>query len=116
MVRWHKPAGHIPSTINVSTKYGKSSLHGNEESDLVFKTWPWKYQSVDHENEVGVMCHKPGGHVPSMINVSTKNGKSSVHGNGETDLLFKTDHENTSQLTMKMRSMSGVHMEIEKLS
>ena len=47
-------------------------------------------KSVDHENEVKVMCHKPGGHVPSMINVSTKNGKSSVHGNGETDLLFKT--------------------------
>ena len=29
---------------------------------------------------------------------------------------LKLDHENTSQLTMKMRSMSGVHMEIEKLS
>jgi len=38
-VRWHMPGWHVPSMVNMWTKYGKLMLYSNEETtDLITKT------------------------------------------------------------------------------
>jgi hypothetical protein len=38
MVRWQKLDWHVPSMINVWTKYGEPKLYGNWETYLITKT------------------------------------------------------------------------------
>ena len=108
-----------PSIVNVWTKYGQLSLYGNIETTHTLHTlhhqcvdqiWSalsfilWQYRN--HTNTT----HRPSSmygpnmdslhcmaiqkahihYIPSIINVWTKYGQPSLHGNIENDLLKKT--------------------------
>jgi hypothetical protein len=38
-VNWHMHGWHVSTKINVWTKHGKPKFFGNEENDLITKTW-----------------------------------------------------------------------------
>ena len=113
-----KPHIHCtPSIVNVWTKYGQLSLYGNIETTHTLHTlhhqcvdqiWSafivWQYRnhtntthppsSMYGPNMDSLHCmaiQKPHIHyIPSIINVWTKYGQPSLHGNIENDLLKKT--------------------------
>jgi hypothetical protein len=67
--------------INVWTKYGEARLYGNEETDLIMKTWhkfnkvstPWKWGQ-------GQVTH----------DWLTKHGEPRLYTSRESDLIMET--------------------------
>ena len=87
-IRWKMPVWHIPSIINVRTKYGEPRLYGNGETDPITKTWskvsrPWKWGQAQ-------VTHFWMSYLPSMINVWTKYSEPRLYGNLKIDLIAKT--------------------------
>ena len=77
---------HVPSIINVWTKYGESRLYMDRETDLIKKTWGKFNKISNHENEVKVSWHMLCSHVHvHMINVWNKYDELRWYGNGETN-------------------------------
>jgi hypothetical protein len=83
------PYWRVPSMINVWTKYGKARLYGNEETDLIMKTWhkfnknstPWKWGQ-------GQVTH--GWLTCTHHDVLTKHGEPRLYASGKSDLFMET--------------------------